>query len=207
MFGEPETLIIVYKDELLLNQIKKLIESNDDTGEGEIVGIEDGSVRVVAWTEKVWEDQKTAGNISNKVLFLGDVKGSENLLPVIDTKFNEYGIQYGWAGTQALLIANVDALDNKRIYNEFLDKLAAYPVPDTLKSDKLTISDEELIEEAKSEGEHKKNFFTKVGGVFKNAGKFVANNISPAQRKKLKQQYYFGIMKFYENHLAEFMKQ
>ena len=97
-------------------------------------------------------------------------------------------------------------MDNKRIYNEFLDQLAAYPVPDALKSDKLAISDEELIEEAKADGEQKKNFFTKVGGVFKSAGKKVANALSPGQRKKLKQQYFYGIMKFYENHLAEFMQ-
>ena len=30
MFYEPKTLIIVYKDEMLANQMKKLIETKDD---------------------------------------------------------------------------------------------------------------------------------------------------------------------------------
>ena len=30
MFFEPKTLIVVYKDEILANQIKKLIETKDD---------------------------------------------------------------------------------------------------------------------------------------------------------------------------------
>ena len=30
MFGEPESLIIVYKDKMLANQLKKLIQQKDD---------------------------------------------------------------------------------------------------------------------------------------------------------------------------------
>ncbi len=62
MFNEKKTLIVVYKNELMLNQLKKLVETNDD-GEGDnIVGTRDGSVQIVAWTESVWKDQKKAGN-------------------------------------------------------------------------------------------------------------------------------------------------
>lgn len=32
-----KTLIVVYKDELLANQIKKLVETNDDNGTNEVV--------------------------------------------------------------------------------------------------------------------------------------------------------------------------
>lgn len=31
-YMEPKTLIVVYKDELLVNQLKKLIETKDDGG-------------------------------------------------------------------------------------------------------------------------------------------------------------------------------
>lgn len=30
MFYEPQALIVVYKDELLANQLKKLVETKDD---------------------------------------------------------------------------------------------------------------------------------------------------------------------------------
>ena len=58
MFLEPKTLIVVYKDELMLNQLKKLIETKDDSETDGVVGVTDESVRIVAWTEKVWRDQK-----------------------------------------------------------------------------------------------------------------------------------------------------
>ena len=73
MFYEPKTLIIVYKDEMLANQMKKLIETKDDT-DGSITGTRDNSINVVTWTEKVWLANKKAGNITSKVLFLGNIK-------------------------------------------------------------------------------------------------------------------------------------
>ena len=54
MFLETKTLIVVYKDELMLNQLKKLIETKDDSETDGVVGVTDESVRIVAWTEKVW---------------------------------------------------------------------------------------------------------------------------------------------------------
>ena len=63
MFDEPQKLIVVYKDELVLNQLRKLIETNDDREDGEIVGTEDGTVAVIAWDEKMWLEQKKAGNV------------------------------------------------------------------------------------------------------------------------------------------------
>ncbi len=40
-FGEKKTLVVVYKDELLMNQLKKLVETNDDTKEGVICTTDD----------------------------------------------------------------------------------------------------------------------------------------------------------------------
>lgn len=53
MFG-AETLIVVYKDEMLANQLKKLVETKDDIEGGKIVGTKDMSINIVSWTEKVW---------------------------------------------------------------------------------------------------------------------------------------------------------
>lgn len=58
IFGTSQTLIVVYKDELVLNLLKKLIETNDDKSEDEIVGTEDGTVSVVSWDERMWLEQK-----------------------------------------------------------------------------------------------------------------------------------------------------
>ena len=51
MYYEPKTLIVVYKDEMLANQMKKLIETKDDTEDG-LTGTRDSSINVVTWTEK-----------------------------------------------------------------------------------------------------------------------------------------------------------
>ena len=40
MFSNKKTLIVVYKDELLMNQLKKLIETNDDK-EDAVIGTKD----------------------------------------------------------------------------------------------------------------------------------------------------------------------
>ena len=92
MFETKKTLIVVYKDELLMNQLKKLIETRDDADEG-IVGTKDDSINVVSWTEKVWLGNKKAGNIQGKILFLGDIKGTDELIPVLDVQFDEYGVK------------------------------------------------------------------------------------------------------------------
>ena len=59
MFETKKTLIVVYKDELLMNQLKKMIETHDDAEDG-IVGTADDSINVVSWTEKVWLGNKKA---------------------------------------------------------------------------------------------------------------------------------------------------
>ncbi len=192
MFGEPTTLIVVYKDELLVNLLKKLIETDDDVDEENIVGVKDGSVRIVSWTEKVWLDQKKAGNINNKILILGKVKGWDKLVPILDVKFEKFGIKYGWAGNQALLISEAGLLDDKNEYNLFLDELNKYNIPQSIKSDKVVIVEEPT----------KDTVFSKVGGFLK---KKIVEPISPEKKKILKQQYFFGIQKLYENDLEEFI--
>ena len=104
-----QTLIVVYKekDEVAVNLLRKLLEKKDDV-EGEVVGVEDRSVELVTWTEKVWLDNKAKGTTKSKILFLSDVKGADKLVPVIDEKYNKYGVRYGWAGSQALIELHID---------------------------------------------------------------------------------------------------
>ena len=197
MFEEATTLVIVYKDELLLNLLKKLIETNDDLDEDNIVGIKDGSVKIVSWSEKVWLSQKEAGNINNKILFIGKVKGWKSLLPLINDKISEHGIRFGWAGKQALLYSDVTALDNPTKYNEFLEKANTYHLPEEFRSQKVEIKDEEEKED--------KGFINNALGFIKQKAKPLVNILSPEQRKKLKQQYIYGVYKLYEEYLEEYI--
>ena len=119
-----QTLIVVYKnrDEMAINQLRKLLETDDDH-EDRIVGVEDGSVEIVPWTEKVWIQNKEAGTIKSKVLLIDDIKGSDQLSPIMDIKYDKYGIIYGWAGSQALLTIDENALKKKENYEKFLAEL------------------------------------------------------------------------------------
>jgi hypothetical protein len=126
MFTEAKSLLVVYKekDEVILNQLKKLVESKDDDVEGgKIVGTEDGTVAIVSWSEKVWLENKKAGNLEDKILFIGDVKGTDKLAPVIDIKFEKHGVSYGFAGNQALLSIDPKVISKKENYEEFLKDL------------------------------------------------------------------------------------
>ena len=136
MFGATmsKTLIVVYKDELYANQIKKLIETKDDCEDGQAVGTKDDSVKVVAWNEKTWLANKKAGNIDSKLLFIGDVKGVDKLIPVVDVVFDKYGVKYGWAGKQAVIFIEPSYLSNYDKYSEFLDEIKELPMPDSIKS-------------------------------------------------------------------------
>ena len=138
MFETKKTLIVAYKDELLMNQLKKMVVTRDDSEEG-IVGTRDDSINIVSWTEKVWLGNKKAGNIQGKILFLGDIKGTDKLIPVIDVKFDDCGVKYGWAGNQAVLFADPKSLTDRKAYDDFLNKLSELPVPEFLKTMKENV--------------------------------------------------------------------
>ncbi len=197
-YSEPTTLIVVYKDELLVNQIKKLVETKDDTDSDTAVGTKDGSVSIVSWTEKVWLEQKKAGNINNKVLFLGDIKGTDKLTPVLDVKFDEFGVKYGWAGTQAVLFVDPQVIAKKEDYDAFLQKLNSLPVPEKLKA-----KVEDTPTPAKV-GVGIAAFFGVIAAGIAGAAMFAKDVFT--NKKAVKQQMlFYGIMNLYANHLEEFM--
>ncbi len=150
MFETKKTLIVVYKDELLMNQLKKMVETDDDD-EQSVVGTRDGSINIVSWTEEVWLGNKKAGNIQGKILFLGDIKGTDKLIPVIDVKFDEYGVKFGWAGNQAIVYADPKELTADEDYDAFLEKLSLLSVPEILIPTKENASFVETNQETSSE--------------------------------------------------------
>lgn len=215
MFETKKTLIVVYKDELLMNQLKKMIETHDDAEDG-IVGTKDDSINVVSWTEKVWLGNKKAGNIQGKILFLGDIKGTDKLIPVIDEKFDDCGVKYGWAGNQAVLYVEPDALTSREGYDEFLKKLSDLPVPGFLKTMKEDIvatggeTSEEIVEDEPKEKPKAPAFLNAAKKAIENVGKQVAVKSEEIFRNKSlmrRQMLFYGVVHLYNDGLESFMKQ
>lgn len=224
MFETKKTLIVVYKDELLMNQLKKMVETHDDTDEG-IVGTRDGSINIVSWTEKVWLANKKAGNIQGKILYLGDIKGTDKLIPVLDVKFDDSGVRYGWAGNQAVLFADPKTIIDRKSYDEFLTKLSNLPVPDFLKPMKENIvstGTDPVLEESQdietpAEGEEPKklNFFRKaqkaiVSGaeaVGKVGNQVAVKSEEIFRNKSLmkRQMLFYGVINLYNDGLDSFV--
>lgn len=227
MFYEPQTLIIVYKDEMLANQMKKMIETKDDTEES-VNGTRDNSINVVAWTEKVWLTNKKAGNITSKVLFLGDIKGVDKLIPVIDVKFDRHGIRYGWAGNQAVIYASPNEIKSIESYRAFHEELETLPVPqmikDTIKPKAAVKQEAENIKETQLEVQHiereKKSFFAKGKDIAKKVGHSIGGAVADAsewatvfseenfrnKKEMERQMLFFGVINLYNEGLEMFMK-
>ena len=216
-----KTLIVVFKDEMLANQIKKLVETSDDIDADKVVGTRDNSVKIVAWNEKTWLANKKAGNIDSKILFLGNIKGVDKLIPVIDIKFDKYGVKYGWAGKQAVVFTDEKELTDAETYNEFLNEIAEYPIPDVIKNAITPISNEKQDRTVKKfkkinkiKNERLSNLVNKGFEVAEKASVGVAQNIHIAQRtyetlkdKSMirKQMLFYGVLNLYNNDLEEFM--
>ena len=226
MFETKKTLIVVYKDELLINQLKKLVETHDDNGDT-VIGTKDDTINIVSWTEKVWLANKKAGNIQGKILFLGNIKGTDKLIPVIDVKFDDCGVKFGWAGNQAVVFADPKVLTTRDDYDAFLEKLSALPVPEFLKAAKESITEPDMEPEAKKiesdiiaenadNKKHKtpdiinaaKKVISSGADAIGKVGTQVASKSEEVFRNKQlmkKQMLFFGVVNLYNNWLDTFM--
>lgn len=225
MLYEPKTLIIVYKDEMVANQMKKLIETKDDSN-GIVIGTTDDSINVVTWTEQVWLANKKAGNIKSKVLFLGDIKGVDMLIPVLDMKFDKHGIRYGWAGNQAVLYVSPNKIKSINAYRDFYEELVSLPVPHVVKNaikPKIVPAKESEDKEKKNKPKNKNedNGFFAMGMQFvKMVGDSIGDVVGDVGAKALefseeifkdmraieRQMLFFGVIKMYNDSLEIFMK-
>lgn len=224
MFEMKKTLIVVYKDELLMNQLKKMVETHDEG----VVGTRDDSINIVSWTEKVWNGNKKAGNIQGKILFLGDIKGTDKLIPVLDVKFDDCGVKYGWAGNQAVLFVDPKVLTNREAYDEFLQKLSELPIPNFLKTMKENVvktgtdPESESVEDIEVLPEDGKVVKPKVPKFIKAAQKAIESgaeavgkvgNQVAAKSEELfrnknlmkRQMLFYGVIHLYNDGLEKFM--
>lgn len=231
-FETKKTLIVVYKDELLMNQLKKMVETHDDDAQG-IIGTRDDSINIVSWTEKVWLGNKKAGNIQGKILFLGDIKGTDKLIPVIDVKFDECGVKFGWAGNQAVVYVDPKALTTREDYDVLLERLSGLPVPSFLKASKESmvatgadnataviaeLTAEDISEKNDSDIVETDKKVRKVG-VLRNVKKTLSKGVNALEKvvaskseelfrnkSLMKQQMlFYGVVSLYNNGLEKFM--
>ncbi len=209
MFDAKKKLIVVYekKDEIALNYLKQLVLSNDDNAEtGEIIGTKDGSIEVIAWTEKVYLDNTKNRNVSNKIIFMDDIKGIEKIVPIMKVKYNKYGVKYGISGNNAVISIDEKELKSDNEYEAF-QKL----FKDELMKVDMKVSDEKLEENQKKRKVARR---TKATAVLTNilvpgAGVVeVASAIATGKQNiKLTREmmFLYAITKFYLEEMEDFI--
>lgn len=198
--NNTKKLIVVYKenDEIALNQLCKLIEKQNaecrKNGEAE-----NGCISVIKWTEKYWQNKSKAGNINGKILFIGIIKGTNNVFPIIDVKYKHHGILYGWAGKQAFIRGNPKFIKKERDYYRFLQAL-------------LRNVDGEITQKHKKVGANSSTAI-KFGGTILLAkwwpifGTALLLDVFSDKCLVREQQLVYGVTEFCNRHLSEFVNE
>ena len=193
-----DTIVIAYKekDKVIANQLRKLLETKDDT-EDTVVGVKDRSVTVIPWEEKVWLDQESKGTVDSKVLLIDKVKGASSLIPIMDIKFRKHGVTYGWAGTQAVITVDEQALRKKEDYTAFLEELREI-------ASASQITEYERGDVVKKDA---KKAYLMILPVLKEffAGKIIADAFKDAKMVR-QQMLLYGVTHLYLNNLTAFLE-
>ena len=193
-----DTIVIAYKekDKVIANQLRKLLETKDDT-EDTVVGVKDRSVTVIPWEEKVWLDQESKGTVDSKVLLIDKVKGASSLIPIMDVKFQKHGVTYGWAGTQAVITVDEQALRKKEDYTAFLEELREI-------ASASQITEYERGDVVKKDA---KKAYLMILPVLKEffAGKIIADAFKDAKMVR-QQMLLYGVTHLYLNNLTAFLE-
>lgn len=180
-------LAFVTKDELLFQQLRKLVETDDDTDEEVVVGTKDGTVRIVRWEEAKWVYRNKTDGIDTKVIVIGDCKGADDGIKMMDVRFDQYGVQYGWIGNCAYIHADLRKIRGKGVYDAFLTELNAMPAPEVIKEDK------------------KLRLNWKTGLKTALATPLMAKDLYDDTYAVKRQMYFFGIIHFYYHDLEAFL--
>lgn len=147
---------------------------------------------------------KKEGNLADKFLFIGKVSGTENLKPLIDVKYSKWGIEYGWAGNQALLTVDTNKLMIKEDYNEFLEDfkiLCNVPVGDSIdsKTMKTVVGGGAALGVAGA-------FLGPIGMIGSIAVSGLLGGVYGSRVDMKKQMLLYGVTQFYYKDLDGFMK-
>ncbi len=155
-------------------------------------------LRVVVMNEEQWIIHHHELLPNSHVLFVGPVNVVSWLPEQMTTKFEKYGIRYGWIGHRASLIVNEKTLKNHALYDQFLKELKELCSAEDLIRSPKRLDALQLI------GMLCVALLVPFGSVLV-GGKLIKDWYSNDLFVK-KQQYVFGIFHLYRNHLKEFME-
>ena len=181
-------LAFVTKDELLYQQLKKLVEAEDDEDEV-VIGTKDGTVRLVRWEEDKWVYRSKTDTVDSKVIVIGDCKGADSGVKLMNVKYDQFGVRYGWIGNCAYVHADLRRIRAKGVYDAFLEELRRMPAPEVIKEDK------------------KLRLNWKTGLKAALATPILAKDLYDDSYAVRRQMYFFGIIHFYYHHLEDFLSE
>lgn len=199
-----EKLVIVCEEKFrtYADYLSMLISSEDDDSDN-IVGVRDGGVQALVWTEKDYKANVATISSDQYILFIGQGTLIKEKSAHMETIFSEYGMKYGWLGKQAFL--SVEKTVSFKDYDNFFEYAKKY---------KTNI--EKIIEKKKK----LKDIPTpaKVAlGVVTTYVALLAVNIAPPfvavapvvkykyDKKIRDQQYNCVVLKFYSEGLRKFL--
>lgn len=204
-------LIIVCDDktEKYANILRQLISANDDT-DGEIRGIEDGTVDVVVWKEKDYIDNMAVISSKERILFLGENKVSKNEFNSSMKLYFDYcGMMYGWLGNRGVM--RVTRSIEEEEYNEFVELYQTHGLEFEKVDFGKTLTDAVEDSREKTKGLFAKNSLlstitNKVTSVADIVG--VGKTIVSINRQSLitQQQFHTLVTVFYREGLANFLR-
>lgn len=199
-----KNLMVVFeeKDRDIFEQIKMLVETDDDT-EDFVIGTKDGMVNVVECDDAKWQtgsQAEFASDINNKILFIGDIKGValDNVTPL------QYGVSYALNENRLQILVDEKHKWTREEYDEFLVSLRRNVDNITTQSDAF----------AKSENKEQKKvkMGLAIGGALLFAPLAIAvaaKSISESNEdKKLlrKQMLLYGVTQLYYRVLPDFIE-
>ena len=127
MIGKTAKKLIIVCDEKTkdyANYLRQLISLNDDK-EGEVVGVADGSVEAAVWTDKEYLANSAKVSSNEHVLFIGENKVSKSEISSMITRYDKFGMKYGWLGKRGMLIVDNELLAPEE-YDQFIDYCGGY---------------------------------------------------------------------------------
>lgn len=223
MFEKPMKKLIIVTDEKskpYANYLMALVSAKDDK-DGEVVGIADGTVEAVVWSEKAFADNEPTLSSNAHILFMGDTKLSKSQRGGLTIKFDDFGLKYGWLGKRAVMyvdrtITNVDeynhfyefALNHQQNFSKAIERKAVDVIVD---SEQVEIDeiDYEEMNSSKKVGKIAPiaTFAAAVVAPFEAAKEVSKGVVSLKERKVILQQQQSCLtMLFYLEALNEFLE-
>jgi len=198
-------LVIVCEEKFrtYADYLSQLISLEDDDNDS-IVGIKDGAVQALIWTEKDYKANAATISSDQYILFIGQGKLIKEKSAHMETIFSEYGMKYGWLGKQAFL--SVEKTVSFKDYDNFFEYAKKYQT-----------NIEKIIEKKKKLKDISTPAKVALGAVTPYAALLAVKIATPLvavaavvkskyDKKIRNQQYSCVVLKFYLDDLGKFLK-